>query len=224
MNLGDGDVSRETSPSETGERTALLRAAEWSGLELSEQQLRTLSRFGRWLGGEGIAAGGLGPGEHARLVDRHIADSLVFAAAWSGSTPRTLIDVGSGVGLPGIPLAAAMPETAVILLDRSERRCRLARRAVRMLELANVEVLHADAGDVAIRCEAAAFRASLPPAEALRVGRGLVVPGGRVVVAASRTRAPSRPYPEGADVIVVPEGVLDSPSWLLRMRVTQPED
>jgi len=202
----------------------LLRAAEWAGLDLSEQQLRRLGRFGRWLGDEAITTGGLGPGEHGRIVDRHLADSLVFAVAWRGSSLRTLVDVGTGVGLPGIPLAVAMPETAVTLLDRSERRCRLARRAARILELANVEVLHADAAEAATRAEVATFRASLPPAEALRLGRRLVSAGGMVVVAASRTRAPSRLDCEGAEVIEVPNGVLDSTSWLLRMRLTQPKD
>jgi 16S rRNA (guanine527-N7)-methyltransferase len=221
---GDGDVSRETSPSESTGHAALLAAAGWAGIDLSEPQLRTLNRFRRWLGDEAIAMGGLGPGEHVRVVDRHLADSLVFAEAWRGWTPETLIDVGSGVGLPGIPLAVAMPEAAIVLLDRSERRCRLARRAVRMLELENVEVLNADVGEVVTRSDVATFRAALPPAEAFRVGSRLVSPGGMVVVAASRTRAPSRPFPDGADLIEVPDGVLDSPSWLLRMRVTQPKD
>lgn len=219
MKHAGDDVSRETSPSD-GAR-ALLRAARWAGLPLSDVQVGLLETFSRWLVEEAIPAGGLGPEEAGRILDRHVADSLVLAGAWRGTRPGTLIDVGSGVGLPGTPLAIAMPATRVTLLDRSGRRCALARRAIRILGIRNVEVHESDVA-VESRCfDVAAFRASLPPGEALRVGQRLIASGGTVVVAASRTQRPAKDLPNGADVVVVPSGVLDSPAWLLRMSTTR---
>lgn len=226
MSAPDDDVSRETSPSDA---EILLRAASWAGLTLSGAQVQQLEVFTRWLAEEAIPAGGLGPDEGERLLDRHVADSLVLAAAWRGTRPETLVDIGSGVGLPGTPLAVAMPATAVTLLDRSGRRCRLARRAIRVLGIHNVDVVQADAVQAEVgverrRFDVATFRASLSPGEALRVGRNLVGPGGTVVVAASRSRRPTGAETYGADVVAVPRGVLDSPAWLLRMRENPSED
>ena len=115
----------------------LDRAARWAGLHLGPPERRALDDFGRWLADEGVESGGVGPIEGPRIVDRHLADSLVFAGVW-GATPSRVLDVGSGVGLPGIPLAITHPLTDVTLLDRSGRRCRLARRVVRILGLSTI--------------------------------------------------------------------------------------
>jgi 16S rRNA G527 N7-methylase RsmG len=212
----NGDVSRETSPSQAG---TLIRAANWSGLTLEAAQVGRLETFSQWLLEEAIPAGGLGPEEGGRIVDRHVGDALVFAGAWRGEHPGTLLDLGSGVGLPGIPLAIAQPETEVTLVDRSGGRCRLARRAIRVLGLANVQVRETDAARVGGRYDIVTFRAFLPPAKAFGVAAGVLAPGGVAVGGASRTRAPERTAfgDREVEVIAVPAGVLDSPAWLLRM-------
>ena len=197
----------------------MIRAAAWSGLTLESEQVERLETFSRWLREEAIPAGGLGPEEGARIIDRHVADALVFAGAWRGKDPGTLLDLGSGVGLPGIPLAIVQPETETTLLDRSGRRCRLARRAVRVLGLTNVEIRETDAARVGERYDIVTFRAFLPPAKAFAVAAGVLTPGGVAVGGASRTRAPERAAfgDREVEVIAVPAGVLDSPAWLLRM-------
>jgi 16S rRNA G527 N7-methylase RsmG len=212
----NGDVSRETSPSHA---EALIRAAEWSGLRLEAAQIELLESFARWLRDEAIPAGGLGSDESARIIDRHVADALVFAGAWRGEHPDTLLDLGSGVGLPGIPLAIAQPETQITLADRSGRRCRLARRAIRVLGLTNVQVRETDTARLGGRHDIVTFRAFLPPAKAFAVATGVLAPGGVAVGGASRTRAPEQTTfgDREAEVIAVPAGVLDSPAWLLRM-------
>ena len=198
---------------------ALIRAAVWSGLRLEVAQIELLESFARWLRDEAIPAGGLGPDESARIVDRHVADALVFAGAWRGEHPDTLLDLGSGVGLPGIPLAIAQPETQTTLADRSGRRCRLARRAIRVLGLTNVQVRETDTARLGERYDIVTFRAFLSPAKALAVAAGVLAPGGVAVGGASRTRAPEQTTfgDREAEVIAVPGGVLDSPAWLLRM-------
>jgi 16S rRNA (guanine527-N7)-methyltransferase len=202
----------------------LERVARWAGLHLGPSERRALDDFGRWLADEGIEAGGVGPLEGLRIVDRHLADSLVFAGAWR-ATPSRVLDVGSGVGLPGIPLAITHPLTDVTLLDRSGRRCRLARRAVRILGLSNVSVEQGDVAREARAWPVVVFRASLPPDRALAVAAPLLEAGGRAVVALSRTSEPASvpPAPPGTeiDLICTGAGVLDSPAWLLRMQKTE---
>lgn len=203
----------------------LDRAASWAGLRLDPSERRALGNFGEWLVAEGIEAGGLGPLEGPRIVDRHLADSLVFAGVW-GATPSRVLDVGSGVGLPGIPLAITHPKSTFTLVDRSGRRCQLARRAVRVLGLQNVSVEQGDIAFEARTWPAVLFRASLPPERALETAPPLLEPNGYGVVALSRTAAPGAvpPSPPGTklDLVRTDPGVLDSPAWFLRMRKTDP--
>ena len=202
--------------------SALRRAAGWAGVELSVDQLDLLTRYAEWLVAEAVPAGGVGPAEGARIIDRHVADSLVFGIGWVDTTvPSTLIDVGSGVGLPGIPLAIAYPGIAVTLLDRSERRTALAGRAVRILSLTNAVAVQGDVSHLTSSYGAATFRASLPIIDALDAARTTLDIGGTAVIGLSRSRPPAQtPTAEPGETIQLletQEGILDSPAWLLRM-------
>ena len=73
---------------------------------------------------------------------------MTFGVGWD-APPDEVLDVGTGVGLPGIPLAILFPETMVTLLDRGGRRVRLLHRAVRVLGLPNVVIAQGDAFAVA---------------------------------------------------------------------------
>jgi len=89
----------------------------------------------------------VGTSDRRELVARHILDSLsplgiiagrAMAAAKAG--PAHIADVGSGAGLPGIPLAIAMPDARFTLIERKGRRAGFLRNAVEALGLANVSV------------------------------------------------------------------------------------
>jgi 16S rRNA (guanine(527)-N(7))-methyltransferase RsmG len=154
------------------------------------------------------------------VFDRHIADSLAFLTQ-IGTGARTIVDVGSGVGLPAIPIAISLPEVDVTIVDRSERRTRLARRALRILALENVGVVTADAADVRDTFDVVTFRAALPVASATKAYLRLSNEDGVGILAWSRRvhpRSPPAP-PSGTIFTLVSEGegVLDSPAWLLRM-------
>jgi 16S rRNA (guanine527-N7)-methyltransferase len=201
----------------------LERAALRVGIDLTPAQGEQLIEFARWLGTEAVDAGGIGPDEGLRLIDRHLADSIIFAAAWD-RVPSDILDIGSGVGLPGIPLAITHPNTSVTLLDRSGERCRLARRAVRVLGLENVSIEQGDALRVVGRRDVVTFRASLQPVSAIEAAIPLLSDRGCAVVGLSRTTEPdiSLTAPPGTtlDILHIDQGVLDSPAWLLRMTLT----
>lgn len=189
----------------------LDRVAGWVGRTLTEPQRRQLRRFEEWLRAEAIPAGGVGEADADRIDLRHLADSLSFAVGWPDHDPTTLLDLGSGVGLPGIPLAILLPQTEVVLVDRSGRRTRLARRAGRILELDNLRVVEADIVSASFSVQAVVSRAALPWDTLRSHVLRLLEPGGIGVVAASRTHAPPS---EGDRIVEIPSEVLDHPAWL----------
>ncbi|WP_026877984.1 16S rRNA (guanine(527)-N(7))-methyltransferase RsmG [Jiangella gansuensis] len=99
------------------------------------------------LAGAGIERGLLGPREVPRLWDRHILNSAVLAELIE--TDARVADVGSGAGLPGIPIAIARPDLEVVLVEPLLRRSEFLAEAVEQLGLASVTVLRSRAEDVA---------------------------------------------------------------------------
>lgn len=189
------------------------RAADWAGIDLDIRSRRLLAVYRTWLREEAIPAGGLGPAEGDRIEARHLADSLCFAGAWRGRIPTRLADAGSGVGLPGIPLAITHPSVPVSLIERSGRRQHLLRRAIRVLQLDNAAVVAMDVDEVSRTWPVVVSRASLPVEEVARLIR-LVEPAGLLVVGGSRRTAPDAP---GFATIEIPPEILASPAWLLTM-------
>lgn len=88
-----------------------------------------------WSGAYNLVA----PGERNFLLARHILDSLSIAP-WL--QPGSLLDVGTGAGLPGIPLAIIKPEMEVTLLDSAGKKIRFIRHVGRTLQLTNIHPLH----------------------------------------------------------------------------------
>jgi len=74
------------------------------------------------------------------MVSRHILDSLTILPFLKGDS---LLDVGTGAGLPGIPVAIMHPEIAVTLLDTNSKKTRFLQQAKAELGLTNVTVVHA---------------------------------------------------------------------------------
>jgi len=183
---------------------------------LSGPRGRLLERYSEWLATEGVAAGLLSPTETTRIDSRHVADSLSFLAGWPEETPGRLFDAGSGGGLPGIPLGIALPDTEVVLVERSESRSILLRRAIRMLQLDNVSVATRDVGTLRT-CEAVVMRAVFSPREAVDWMSAVLAMGGLGVLALARSVI-RRPDWDRLGGEVVEVGVLDPPGWLLMIR------
>lgn len=81
----------------------------------------------------------VGPGELDRLLARHVLDSLSIHAHLA---PGTLLDVGTGAGFPGIPLALLDPTRSVVLVDSAGKKVRFLRHVARTLGLERVDAVH----------------------------------------------------------------------------------
>lgn len=74
------------------------------------------------------------------MVQRHFGESLFAAQHLGESVPESLLDLGSGAGFPGVPIALFHPEVAVTLAESQNKKAAFLREAVRTLGLRKVEV------------------------------------------------------------------------------------
>ena len=103
-------------------------------------------QYADMLSADGIIRGLIGPREAARLWDRHLLNCAVVADLVP--RPATLLDIGSGAGLPGIVLAMLLPDVRVTLLEPMARRVAFLDECRAGLGLRNVVVLRGRAEEV----------------------------------------------------------------------------
>lgn len=113
--------------------------------------------------------------EPGQMVTHHLLDSLAVAHLVRGTR---IADIGSGAGLPGIPLAILMPERQVTLVDANGKKTRFLREAVRVLELPNVRIEAQRAEDVRGAYDTVTARAFGSIAEIVRSSGHLLAPDG----------------------------------------------
>jgi 16S rRNA (guanine527-N7)-methyltransferase len=189
---------------------ALEPSLAFAGIDPSPDQASQLESLGDWLKVEALPAGGIGPAEGPRIDDRHLADCIVYAAAWN-DPPRHCWDLGTGAGLPGLVLAILWPRCRFTLVDRSARKIDLVRRAARILGI-EVDTRVASIGSLEGQTEAIVSRALMPASTLLPHLRRLLSPGGLAVVSGSGVPV------AGYEEIAVPAGILDHSARLLMMR------
>ena len=114
------------------------------------------------------------------MITHHLLDSLAVVPHLAMPGRATLADVGSGGGLPGIPIAIARPEWHVTLNDANQKKAAFLRQAAIELALGNVEVHEgrAETWKPAVRFAVVISRAFAELAQFIRACRHLVAPDG----------------------------------------------
>ena len=121
----------------------------------------------------------LGPREMPKLWSRHILNSAVVAELVPDG--KTCADVGSGAGLPGIPMAIAQPNAEFVLIEPMERRSNWLKLMVDEIGLTNVRVIRARAEEVGEVFDLVTARAVSALPKLLRMTVPLTRDGGAII-------------------------------------------
>ncbi len=179
-----------------------------------------------WLVSAGVERGLIGPREPDRIWSRHVLNCAVLSSVVPADA--TVVDVGSGAGLPGIPLAIARPDVRVTLVEPLERRTAFLDEVVAALELTNVRVLRGRADEVVDRCGGAdvvTSRAVAPLARLMTWSAPLARIGGEILAMKGSSAAEEIERDRQAvanlgvgelSVLTVGDGVVDPPTYVIR--------
>ncbi|MEU4692049.1 16S rRNA (guanine(527)-N(7))-methyltransferase RsmG [Actinoplanes sp. NPDC023714] len=129
-----------------------LPSFEAAAGEVFGDRLALAGRYAELLGTDGVVRGLIGPRETPRLWERHLINCGVMAEMIPFGA--SVVDVGSGAGLPGIVLAVARPDLEITLVEPLARRTAFLDEAVSVLGLDNVTVVRGRAEEVAGHVEA----------------------------------------------------------------------
>ena len=116
-----------------------LQLSDW-GIALKPSQLASLSAYANLLAGYEYA-NVIGTRDPRKVVAEHLSDSLsclLIGNLWSS---RSVIDVGTGGGLPGVPLAISRPDLRVTLLEATEKKVRFLDYTKRRIGLRNLDLI-----------------------------------------------------------------------------------
>jgi 16S rRNA (guanine527-N7)-methyltransferase len=183
-------------------------------------------RYVAALATDGIVRGLIGPRESGRLWSRHVLNSAVVADLIEPDA--RIVDIGSGAGLPGIPLAIARPDCRVDLVEPLERRAQFLREMVELLELNHCRVVRGRAEDVVAECGGARVVTSRALAPLHRVAvwsAPLIAAGGWMVAlkgqSAAEELARDRQALTGtglvdAELMTVGTGIVDPATLVVR--------
>ncbi|MHB8416964.1 MAG: 16S rRNA (guanine(527)-N(7))-methyltransferase RsmG [Myxococcales bacterium] len=140
----------------------------------AERLLAQITELARWNRRHNL----VGPGDPVEWIERHTLDSLAAAPDLPAGAG---IDVGTGAGFPGIPLAIARPDCRLLLLEPRQKRAAFLMNLVAALALPNVivEARSLSEGEIA-ELDFAVTRATWPVSRWLGAGAPLLRRGGRV--------------------------------------------
>jgi 16S rRNA (guanine527-N7)-methyltransferase len=123
--------------------------------------------------------------ERAAMLTHHLLDSLAINDELAGSR---VLDLGTGAGFPGLPLALLNPQRQFTLLDGTAKKIRFVAHAARCLGLVNVQAVHGRAGhwQPELRFDTVVARAVAPLAALAALATPLLAPGGRLLACKGR--------------------------------------
>ncbi|MFE9422438.1 16S rRNA (guanine(527)-N(7))-methyltransferase RsmG [Kitasatospora sp. NPDC006697] len=172
-------MATESAATEGGAKE--LPEAPPAAREIFGENFPAAQRYAEFLATAGVQRGLIGPREVPRLWDRHVLNCAVLAELLPEGA--SLCDVGSGAGLPGIPVALARPDLSVTLLEPLLRRTNFLEEVVRELGLENVTVMRGRAEEMVgkVSVEFVTARAVAPLERLAGWGMPLLRPYGQML-------------------------------------------
>lgn len=146
-----------------------------------ERFARYLALFLRWNARLNLSA----VRDEESILSRHFVESIASARALPAGI-STLLDYGSGAGLPGIPIALCRPEISVTLAESQGKKAAFLQEAVRALGLANAAVHNGRAESLVMRYDSTIMRAVDRMAQAVESAARLVTPEGWLALLTTR--------------------------------------
>lgn len=197
--------------------------------EIFGERLMLAEAYYRSLATDGSTRGFIGPREIPRLWERHILNCAVIGEVMDHAA--VVVDVGSGAGLPGIPLALARPDLEITLVEPLLKRSVYLDEVVKELGLVNVRVIRGRAEEKIVRqslgkVDIVTSRAVAPLGKLVGWSLPLVKVGGSMIAmkGASVTEelqrdaiAIKRAGGGPAEIITVGEGLLAEPTTLIQI-------
>lgn len=180
----------------------------WTAAELSPGQFAALEAFEGLLASHAIPRGMVASSDGDHLRERHVLDSLRAVPLLIG-TKQPVIDLGSGAGLPGIPVAVARPDLLLTLAEPRQMRVAFLELVVERLSLPNVRVFPRPAEELPSAAGVCLARGFGDPSRSWAVARGLLHRDGSLIYwAGARFRTDQ--VPEDARVAAIHTPTLES--------------
>lgn len=131
----------------------LKKKAENIGIALNELQLQQFQDFYELLIEKNKVMNLTSITEEDEVIDKHFIDSLTCNRVIDMNQVKSVIDIGTGAGFPGIPLKIVYPDIDFVLLDSLNKRVRFLNEAIELLHLKKIEAVHGRAEDLARKPE-----------------------------------------------------------------------
>jgi 16S rRNA (guanine527-N7)-methyltransferase len=180
----------------------------WTVQDLSADQLMVLDDYEELLRGLAVPRGMVAPADRQQLRSRHILDSL-RAVPYIVTDAGLVVDLGSGAGLPGIPVAIARPDLALTLTEPRQARAAFLELAIERLGLAGVDVFAGPAEELGVASEVCLARGLGDISRTWAIAEMTLRPTGDLIYWAGRTfRTADRP--EGVRIRAMGEAALES--------------
>lgn len=131
----------------------LKKKAENIGIALNELQLQQFQDFYELLIEKNKVMNLTSITEEDEVIDKHFIDSLTCNRVIDMNQVKSVIDIGTGAGFPGIPLKIVYPDIDFVLLDSLNKRVRFLNEAIELLHLKKIQAVHGRAEDLARKPE-----------------------------------------------------------------------
>jgi 16S rRNA (guanine527-N7)-methyltransferase len=180
----------------------------WTVEDLSAGQLSALDRYEDLLRDLAVPRGMVASADREKLRTRHILDSL-RSVPYIDADAGHVVDLGSGAGLPGIPVAIARPDLALTLTEPRQARAAFLELVIERFGLVDVEVFAGPAEGSGVAAEVCLARGLGDVSRTWAIARRSLLPAGDLIYWAGRTFRPDD-VPEGVRIRAIGNVALES--------------